>query len=230
MAGPPLGERWVETYRHQPETFDRFSRAGDPDGEVARQLLLHAHLSGRDVLEIGCGGGTWTQRLAPTAARYVAIEPEASMLRLARKGTPAHIPILRARAEALPFPPAHFDRVVATWVFANLRPKARARSLDEVRRVLRPNGECWLLENHWDDAFQRLRASGGIKLDIEVQPLLEDHGFELVQTVESELVFESEAEAARVLGQILGPRIEAELERHPARCFEHRVVLLRASG
>jgi len=226
MPRDPLGERWVETYRDAPEVFELFSRAQDRGGILSPELIEKAGLGGRRVLEIGCGSGRWTRDLAAAAASYVALEPVPGLLALAlRKGGPrAHW--LRARAQALPFSDGAFERVVALWVFANLRRGLLQGALDEARRALRPGAELWVVENHWEDEFQALRREAGSAVQVEVAPLLAA-GFELATTLETEMCFESPAEARRVLGQILGARVERELASRPRARFLHRMCLLR---
>ena len=80
--------------------------------------------------------------------RVEAIEPDEAMLVFARRRLPdAPVPITLTRApvEALPFPDAHFDSVVATLVFCSVRDPERG--LREIRRVLKPGGTLLLLEH-----------------------------------------------------------------------------------
>lgn len=227
MPRDPLGERWPEVYRDSPEVFDRFSRAEDPRGVLPPAFARLAQLEGAGVLELGCGTGRWTRELAPLAATYVATEPNLGMLRLALAAGAHGACWARAGGQALPLPDESFDRVIAAWVFANLRPKVREQVIGEAQRVVRASGEIWLLENHWDDDFQALRRDAGLEVTVEVDPLIESHGFELIEVLESEMRFESEDDARVVLGQILGPRVDRFLQERPQETFTHRVCALR---
>ncbi|HXG41141.1 MAG TPA: class I SAM-dependent methyltransferase [Dehalococcoidia bacterium] len=99
------------------------------------------------VLELGCGTGANFPYYRDDA-RVVATEPDPYMLaRAARRaralGRP--IAIVQAVAEALPFPDATFDTVVATLVLCSVDDPLRA--LAEARRVLRPGGELRFYEH-----------------------------------------------------------------------------------
>lgn len=56
-----------------------------PSGMEVRLIERHVALDGRRILEIGCGDGRLTRQFAPRAADVVAVEPDASSVRLARR-------------------------------------------------------------------------------------------------------------------------------------------------
>lgn len=95
---------------------------------------------------------------------------------------------LEASAEALPFPAESFDTAVMTWTLCSVaRPD---RVLDEVRRVLRPNGRLLFVEHgrspepavaRWQERLTPLwtRVSGGCHMARDPVALLEAAGFRL---------------------------------------------------
>ncbi|GAB4192560.1 MAG: hypothetical protein OHK0022_06770 [Roseiflexaceae bacterium] len=103
-------------------------------------------LRGR-VLELGCGTGNLQAALARRSDLPPAIGLDASPnmialshAKLARAGLPARL--LRADARALPFPPACFDTLVATFPSEYIVDPA---TLAEVRRVLAPGGRLVII-------------------------------------------------------------------------------------
>jgi SAM-dependent methyltransferase len=117
---------------------------GRPEIQNRRELVGGA--TGR-VLEIGAGTGLNFRMYRPDV-NVVAIEPEPTMARkaLARaRGARATIHVLRASAEALPFPDGAFDTAVACLVFCTIPDPLWAAG--EVKRVLRPGGELRLYEH-----------------------------------------------------------------------------------
>lgn len=222
LAAARVRERWTRVYREEPEVFRAFEAAEDPGGLAAERLRELAGTDGRRVLELGCGTGWLTRRLAPGAASYLALDASASMLELARheladltQERRGLLQLKRGRAERLPVLGGSVERVVASWVLLDLRPAVRAAAAAEARRVLAPGGQLWLVENVGTSEFQELRGlvdDAGLG---EARPLVEDLGLELCEVVETELRFESPAAAARVLGAILGDEVRAELERRP---------------
>lgn len=91
----------------------------DPERNEVHALKRAIDWRGRDVLEIGCGDGRLTRRLAALGARVRAIDPDAALIRAARR---ARSPKDRSRvgfrvggAGRLEFPTAAFDVVVLSW-------------------------------------------------------------------------------------------------------------------
>jgi len=114
-----------------------------PEGlDEAEARLLGDDLSGRRVLEVGCGAGQCARWLANAGAWVVAIDLSASQLAHARRlaaATGIETPLLQADAQRIPLADASVD--LACSAFGALPFVAdSAGVLREVCRVLRPRG------------------------------------------------------------------------------------------
>jgi ubiquinone/menaquinone biosynthesis C-methylase UbiE len=91
----------------------------DPQERELRALARLVPWRGQRVLEIGCGDGRLTRRLAGLEARVTAIDPDSSEIRKARaalRRRDARRIIYRVgRAERLSYRPHEFDAVVFAW-------------------------------------------------------------------------------------------------------------------
>ncbi|MDB4975351.1 MAG: hypothetical protein JWN48_3692 [Myxococcaceae bacterium] len=96
----------------------------------------------QDVLEVGCGTGHWLAKLCAQGLRVRGVDPARGMLARAQDNAPA-AQLLRARAEALPFPEASFDRVLMINTLHHF--EAPRRALTEARRVLRQGGKLLVI-------------------------------------------------------------------------------------
>ncbi len=102
------------------------------------------------VLDVGCGTGTFAERLVHTNPHIAitGVDVSIGMLAEARRKT-ARAPnarFVQASAEALPFPDASFDVVVSASALHYVPDPAQG--VREMARVLRPGGRLALLD--WD--------------------------------------------------------------------------------
>jgi ubiquinone/menaquinone biosynthesis C-methylase UbiE len=93
----------------------------DPEGTEIKRLMEFAVFAGQNVLEIGCGEGRLTWRVAPLCSRLTGIDPQADALRVAAVERPDNlretVRLVRASALDLPFPHETFDIVILSWSF-----------------------------------------------------------------------------------------------------------------
>ncbi|MFI1833415.1 class I SAM-dependent methyltransferase [Streptomyces olivaceoviridis] len=116
-------------------------------GMAAIRERLLAGMAGR-VIEIGAGNGLNFRHYPGTVAEVVAIEPEPLLRQMALESAlRAEVPVdvVPGAAEALPVKSEAFDAAVLSLVLCSVRDVAR--TLGEVRRVLRPGGEVRFFEH-----------------------------------------------------------------------------------
>jgi len=127
--------------------YDRALAEAERHGLADARAALLAQASGR-TLEVGAGTGLNLRHYPAAVTELVMTEPEEPMaVRLERTLAAAGraATVVRAPAEALPFPDGRFDTVVSTLVLCTVDDPARA--LDEIARVLRPGGRLLVLEH-----------------------------------------------------------------------------------
>ena len=93
----------------------------DPEGTEIRHLAESAVFEDQNLLEIGCGEGRLTWRVAPLSGRLIGIDPQADALRVATAECPAElretVKFVLASALDLPFPHETFDIAILSWSF-----------------------------------------------------------------------------------------------------------------
>ena len=148
------------------------AHAAGQDLDLIAQLL--ANQRGAVALDVGCGGGHLTYRLAPLVSQVVACDLAASMLaavaeQASLRGLP-NIATREAAAESLPFEVATFD-VVATRFSAH-HWHAFAEGIAEMARVLKPGGLALMsdvvspgvsLLDTWLQTLELLRAPSHVR-------------------------------------------------------------------
>jgi SAM-dependent methyltransferase len=174
--------------------FDRI--AALPDDPCNHNLLYHrvllAELPARcgAALEIGCGTGAFTQRLAARAERVVAIDLAPRMVEAARARCAglANVALHVADATAWQIGAARWDAIAS---IATLHHLPAAETLARLRDGLRPGGVLLVLDlvaddGPWDrlrsaaalpaNAALRLARTGRLRMPPAARRLWEEHG------------------------------------------------------
>ena len=92
----------------------------DPSGEETRALEAATEWQGKKVIEIGCGDGRLTQRLASLNPSMIeALDADKALVRSARINLPAEyvqkVKFQVGQAESLKFKPGTFDTALFSW-------------------------------------------------------------------------------------------------------------------
>ena len=138
----------------------------DPVTWIAERTMFRPHreylaadLDGR-VLDVGAGTGAMFPYFAAaleggSGLELHAIEPDPHMRRRANRKVEAlglEVDVQSARAESIPYPDDSFDVVIASLVFCTIPGVEEA--LEEVARVLRPDGEFRFFEHVAADGWR----------------------------------------------------------------------------
>ena len=88
-------------------------RTVDPQGRELELIARVTDLAGKDVLDIGCGDGRTSRRLAERGATVLGVDPdEAAIARARVGGSDGACRFRAADVLELALPPAGFDLVV----------------------------------------------------------------------------------------------------------------------
>jgi SAM-dependent methyltransferase len=141
---PAASRQWFDEIDRRFLSASYFAKDGS--GRPFGRFLKAEHISGKDVLEVGCGMGTHAAMLSRAGARLTAIDlTEQAIAMTGRRFDVFDLQgrIERADAERLPFAECAFDFV---WSWGVIHHSASfERCLAEIARVLRPGGRLTLM-------------------------------------------------------------------------------------
>ena len=172
-----------------PRLINLAMRSAATTAERARFIPVAAGV----VLEIGAGSALNVPFYGVAVERLYALDPSLELWRLGHhRVRDARFPIefLQSSAESVPLGDHTVDTVVSTWTLCTIPDPAAA--LQEMRRVLRPQGTLVFIEHGWSpDARVRVwqerlnpvwkRVAGGCSLYRQIERLIAGSGFQISQ-------------------------------------------------
>jgi ubiquinone/menaquinone biosynthesis C-methylase UbiE len=145
-----------------PKEYDAWYRTprGHWIGETEYSLLrtVLAPTPGASVLDVGCGTGYFTRRLAADGLDVTGIDSSSGMIRYAQSQAVAGELYMVGDARRLPFPDRYFDSCVAITSLCFIREQEQA--LAEMVRVTRRRIVLGLLNRHSLLYWQKGRHGG----------------------------------------------------------------------
>lgn len=188
---PALGFHWLTPY------YDAVVGATTRERTFKNALLEQAGLEpGHRVLDLACGTGTLTvwAKVHQPGADVVGVDGDPAILLLAaEKARRAGVAVRldQALSHDLPYPGAHFDRVVSSLFFHHLSWADKQRTARELFRVLKPGAELHVAD--WGRAANPLMRGLFLLIQIldgfgntadnvqgKLVPLFEEAGFSRV--------------------------------------------------
>ena len=142
------------------DEFNRWAEDGRGEGMEEDHLPITLPVLERmgierthNILDVGCGAGWLSRRLAERApeGRVVGMDVSNEMIRLARRACVeiAHAMFIEGTAEQIPWEDNFFHRAIS--VESSYYWPDPARGMREIFRVLADGGSAWLLINYYRD-------------------------------------------------------------------------------
>jgi 2-polyprenyl-3-methyl-5-hydroxy-6-metoxy-1,4-benzoquinol methylase len=196
------GRKYVEYYRRPME------------------VISHVGLArGQRVLDLGCGWGYAAMLANSYGCEAYGVDIDEGSMEFGRALAAKNgftVDLRYARSTALPFADAFFDRIISIETFEHIFPAERQRSLDELKRCLKPGGRMAIsTPNAVGLAEYAKRALGRSRLMRKLIPDLADpddaqytQGFQIGKNREDVMVnitltFDEMASYARAAGLTL---------------------------
>jgi ubiquinone/menaquinone biosynthesis C-methylase UbiE len=118
---------------------------------------LPSVLYGRNVLEIACGTGYWTQFIATAAHSIYAIDSAEETIKIARQRVSANNVIFTTGDAYVPqFKNRSFDAAFAGFWFSHVPSERRREFLISLNAALQPGAKVILLDNHYVEGSSSL--------------------------------------------------------------------------
>src|SRR5262245_21213842 len=172
------------------EEFNQWAAAGRGDemeahhSDITEQTLALMELQTADrVLDLGCGTGWASRRMARVAAEVTGLDVADEMLRRAEQASAGvdNVRYMWGSVEKIPAADNYFSKVLSVESFYYYADQGKA--LDELRRVMATGSKMFILINLYKDNHYSLRWVTELKVPVqalsgaEYIALMRAHGF-----------------------------------------------------
>lgn len=154
-------------------------------GDTSRRVILDPcvdrlldKVKGLRVLDVGCGEGRYSRKLAARGAHVTGIDPVQEFLDVAKEKLPTGT-FIKAFGESLPLPDASFDIVLSYLSIVDMPDYVAA--IREMARVLKPGGRIVVatVSNVASTTDGWVKDASGAKLYRTVDRYMEDFSMDL---------------------------------------------------
>ncbi len=142
----------IEYYSERALEFEEiYSKKVDHNAISSLQEFLSDILHNRDCLEIACGTGFWTERIAPLCKSIVAVDINSKVIEIAKRkvGHSQNVSFIKIDAYDLSNLPRNFTSGLAAFWISHV-PKEKIDSfLINFHKKLKPNSVVVLIDNKY---------------------------------------------------------------------------------
>jgi len=142
-----MNEYYRERARDYEQIYYRDNPARQAELAADRELLMEL-VKGRDVLELACGTGYWTEVMARAARSLLATDIESGMIEMARtKRFAIDVEFRCVDMFAEKFEPVYDVAALGFW-FSHQPRQEYEQLFDILTRPLRAGGKVWMIDNN----------------------------------------------------------------------------------
>src|SRR5262245_21828087 len=148
MTDPDL----LAYYAARADEYEKVYEKPERQRDLARlHAVLPAYFENRRVLEVACGTGYWTRRIAPFVSSMVACDLSTQTLAVARANQPSrpNVSFIVADAYDLAAVPGAFDSVFAGFWWSHVRHADLSRFLDGLHQRVEPESLVVFVDNRY---------------------------------------------------------------------------------
>lgn len=197
-----------KNYYEENDIYEIFSIAEDYPNKIYNFLL--PKVQNKIVLDLGCGTGKFMQKFYKETAKYYGLDLSNEQLNIAKeKVKDGNVEFICCSAENIPLPDNSVDVIISTWVLGTiLEIDRRNKVLEEMKRVLKKDGNIYLVENDIGGEFEEIRNRyPNIKKTKEYNDWIELNGFKIESQFKTYFQFANCEEAKNIFSNIWGEDI-----------------------
>ena len=214
-----------KNYYEENNIYETFSIAEDYPNKIYEYLL--PKLKNKIVLDLGCGTGKFLGKFHKEAIKYYGLDLSNKQLEIAKnKIIKDNTKLLCCSAEEIPLENNSTDIIISTWVLGTILDEVRRKkSLEEMKRVLKKDGEIYLVENDIGGEFEEIRNRyPNIEKTKQYNDWLENNEFICEKRFQTYFKFNTKTQAKDVFSNIWGEEIGKKINSNK---ISHKIIIYK---
>ncbi len=197
-----------KNYYEENDIYEIFSIAEDYPNKIYKCLL--PKVKNKIVLDLGCGTGKFMQKFYKETDKYYGLDLSNEQLKIAKNKVKSdNVQFICCSAENIPLSDNSIDVIISTWVLGTIQEiDRRNKVLDEMKRVLKHDGNIYLVENDIGGEFEEIRNRyPNIKRTKDYNDWIESKGFICYDKFETYFKFKDKKQAKKIFNNIWGEEV-----------------------
>jgi SAM-dependent methyltransferase len=137
---------YAERAKEYEKIYDKPERQSDL---LALSDLLKGMFTNKNLIELACGTGYWTQRIAKTAHKVFATDINTSVIDIARAKTYEKDNVLFDVVDIFNHSVQPHDNLFAGFIWSHIKLEELSRFIDAVHRFVKPGGLVVFIDNNY---------------------------------------------------------------------------------
>ena len=210
-------------YYKDNDYYEIFSIA--EDGEQKVQEYLKELSKDKIVLDAGCGTGKFLPSIESVSKKYIGLDLSSDQLSKAKLKSKKNSLFINSSLEKIDLEDNSVDLIISTWVLGTITNiDERNKCLNELKRVLKPNGEIILVENDENSEFEEIRNRTKDTRTRDYNNWILSNQFKVDKRIDTYFNFNSLEEAKECFKVIYGESISNKINN---KIIKHKIIIFR---
>jgi ubiquinone/menaquinone biosynthesis C-methylase UbiE len=147
-----LNKDIVAYYAARAKEYEKIYDKPERQGEISDLTTLFQNIfPGKEVLEIACGTGYWTERIAKVAASVLATDINEPMIEIARSKTYERANVTFKVADMFTYSSSEVESIFGGFIWSHINLQDLGRFIDTVNGFMKPGGTVVFADNNYTE-------------------------------------------------------------------------------
>ena len=213
-----------KAYYEDNDYYELFSLAEDDEKKIANYLDNIS--KNKIILDAGCGTGKYLNVLENNSIKYIGIDLSSNQLAKAKnKSSNNNSIFICSNLSKIPIDSNSIDLIVSAWVLGTITDtNERIKTLNELKRVLKQNGQIILIENAEHSEFEQIRGRDKDTRTRDYNNWILNNGFILDNMINTYFKFKTYQESKKCFEIIYGSDVSLKVK---SKIIEHKINIYK---